>query len=119
MLHTKLAMEPMATSVSMLGAPWSSPLKPLMKNFWLMTITMPASRSCTRPMAMWLPSNQWGRGQPHIMCPMEKYISTSRKPSDAIRRRLSLGVSWSVRASRSALVPGAAEAVPVFLGLAP
>ena len=35
-------------SVSMLGEPWRSPLKPLMKNFWLMTMTMPASSSCTR-----------------------------------------------------------------------
>ena len=118
MLHTKLAMEPRATSVSMLGAPWRRPLKPLMKNFWLMTMTMPASSSWTRPMAMWLPSNQWGRGQPHIMCPMEKYISTSRKPSEAMSRRLSLGVSWSARASRSALVLWAALlAAP--LGLAP
>ena len=118
MLHTKLAMEPMATRVSMLGAPWSSPLKPLMKNFWLMTITMPASSSCTRPMATWLPSNQCGSGQPHIMWPMEKYISTSKKPTDAMRRRFSLGVSWSARASRSALVLLAA-AVPADLGLAP
>ena len=118
MLHTKLAMEPMATSVSMFGEPWISPLKPLMKNFWLITITMPASSSWTRPMATWLPSNQWGRGQPHIMWPMEKYISTSRKPSEAISRRLSLGVSWSASASRSALGELAAAA-PAALGLAP
>ena len=45
MLQRKLAEEPSATSVSMLGARWRRPLKPLMKNFWLMTITMPASRS--------------------------------------------------------------------------
>ena len=118
MLHTKLAMEPRATSVSMLGAPWMRPLKPLMKNFWLMTMTMPASSSWTRPMATWLPSNQWGRGQPHIMWPMEKYISTSRKPSEAMRRRLSFGVSWSASASRSALAPEALLA-ETFFGLAP
>ena len=52
------------------------------------------------------------------MCPMEKYISTSRKPSEAMSRRLSLGVSWSARASSSALVLWAALlAAP--LGLAP
>ena len=40
-----------------------SPLKPLMKNFWLMTMTMPASSSCTGAMAMWLPSKSSpGRG---------------------------------------------------------
>ena len=116
MLHTKLAIEPIATSVSMLGERCTSPLKPLMKNFWLITITMPASSSCTSPMAMWLPSNQRGSGQPHIMCPMEKYISTSKKPSEAISRRFSLGVSWSASASSSALVLAAAAA---FLGLAP
>ena len=65
-----------------------------------------------------MPSNQWGRGQPHTMCPMEKYISTSRKPSEAISRRLSLGVSWSASASRSALGELAAAA-PAALGLAP
>ena len=70
-----------------------------MKNFWLMTMMMPASSSWTRPMATWFPSNQWGRGQPHIMCPMEKYISTSRKTMDAASRRFNLGVSWSARAS--------------------
>ncbi len=35
----------------MLGAPWKRLLKPLMKNFWLITMTMAASRSWTRPMA--------------------------------------------------------------------
>ena len=44
-------------------------LNPLMKNFWLMTITMAASRSCTSPTAIWLPSNQAGSGQFHIICP--------------------------------------------------
>ena len=46
-----------------------------------------------------------GRGQPHIMAPMEKYMSTMRKPTDEIRRRFSTGVSWSSRAaSASAMV---------------
>ena len=115
MLQRKLAEEPSATSVSMLGARWSRPLKPLMKNFWLMTITMPASSSWTRPMATWLPSNQWGSGQPHIMWPIEKYISTARKTSDAMSRFFSLGVSWSASASSSALGVSAAAS----LGLAP
>ena len=82
-----------------------------------MTMTMPASSSWTSPMAMWLPSNQWGSGQPHIMWPMEKYISTSRKPSEAISRRRSLGVSWSASASSAAL--GLLCAAPAALGLAP
>ena len=46
-------------------------------------------------MATWLPSNQWGSGQPHIMCPMEKYIRTMRNISEAMSRFFSFGVSWS------------------------
>ena len=42
--------EPIATSVSMFGAPFTALWKPLMKNFWLMTSTMPASRSWMSPM---------------------------------------------------------------------
>ena len=119
MLQAKDAVDPRATRVSMLGAPWNRLLKPLMKNFWLMTMTMPASSSWTRATAMWLPSNQAGRAQPHIMCPIEKYISTSKKPREATRRRRSLGVSWSARASRAASGEGAAAAPAFCLGLAP
>ena len=32
-LYTKAALEPSATRVSILGARWINPLKPLMKNF--------------------------------------------------------------------------------------
>ena len=35
------------------------------------------------------------------MCPMEKYISTSRKPIDQKRRLRRAGVSWSSRAASS------------------
>jgi hypothetical protein len=38
-LQRKDADAPSATSVSILGAPWARLLKPLMKNFWFMTIT--------------------------------------------------------------------------------
>ena len=69
-------------------------------------------------MATWLPSNQWGSGQLHIMCPMEKYIRTMRKISEAMSRFFSFGVSWSASASRPALESGAAEAL-LDLGLAP
>ncbi len=31
-------------------------------------------------MATWLSIRKQGSGQPHIICPMEKYISTMRKP---------------------------------------
>ena len=75
-------MEPRATRVSILGALFFRAVKPLMKNFWLMTMMIPASRSCTRPMATWFPWNQAGRGQPNIMWPMEKYMSTARKPRE-------------------------------------
>ena len=36
------------------------------------------------------------------MCPIEKYIRTSRKLSDAKSLRFSTGVSWSASASSSA-----------------
>ena len=52
------------------------------------------------------------------MCPMEKYIRTMRKISEAMSRFFSFGVSWSASASRSALESGAAEAL-LDLGLAP
>ena len=103
----------------MLGAAWARLLKPLMKNFWLMTMTATASSIWTRATATWLPSNQAGRGQPHIICPIEKYISTSRKPREAISRRLSRGVSWSARASRAAPASEAGAAPAACLGLAP
>ena len=110
-LHTKDADEPSATSVSMFGARWNRDLKPLMKNFWLMTITSADSTSCTSPMATWLPSNHLGSGQPHIMCPMEKYISGISRQSDAISRLFKTGVSRSLRASSSAAT---AEGAPSF-----
>ena len=40
LLHTKAAEEPSATRVSMLGALCVRPLKPEMKNFLLIIITM-------------------------------------------------------------------------------
>ena len=66
-LHTNDAIEPSATSVSIFGERFMSALKPLMKNFWFITMTIPASRSWISPMATWLPSSHDGRGKPHIM----------------------------------------------------
>ena len=56
MLYTNAAVAPRATSVSMFGARCQSAWKPLMKNFWLMTMMMTVSSNCVRPMATWLPS---------------------------------------------------------------
>ena len=44
--------EPIATSVSMLGARFTAALKPLMKNFWFMTMMIPAISISTNPMAI-------------------------------------------------------------------
>ena len=55
-LYTNAAVEPSATSVSILGALCSSELKPEIKNFWLMTMMTTASRSCVSPTASVLPS---------------------------------------------------------------
>ena len=43
-----------------------------------------------------------GTGQPHIICPMEKYIRTIRNPSDAIRRFFNAGVVLSFNISSPA-----------------
>ena len=83
----------------MLGAPWSRPLKPLTKNFWLITITAPVSSSCSNPRATGFPWKKAGTGQPPMVWPMEKYISTARKTRELMRRFFSTGVSWSARAS--------------------
>ena len=112
MLYTKEAPEPRATRVSMLGALCSSPRKPLMKNFWLMTMMMAASSSWARPMATWFPSKKAGRGQPHIICPMERYIRTAKKPKDASRRRFKTGVSRSFRTSSPAADCAASAGAP-------
>ena len=101
-LHKKDAIDPIATSVSMFGDLCHRLLKPLIKNFWLITMTIPARSSCTRPIAIWLSSNHAGSGHPHIICPMEKYINTSKNPTDAISLRFKTGVSLSSSAVASA-----------------
>ena len=100
-LHANEAVAPSETSVSMFGARCSRLLNPLMKNRWLMTMISPVSISCTRPMATWLSSNQWGRGQPHIICPIVRYISGISRHREAMSRFFSSGVSRSFRASSS------------------
>ena len=94
-LYPNDAALPSATSVSMFGARWMSARTPLMKKRWLTTITAAASSSCSSPTATGLPAKNAGSGQPHIVCPMDTYISASRKPSDASSRRSSAGVSRS------------------------
>ena len=98
-----------------MGARFHSALKPLIKNFWLMTMMIMVSSICKIPIATWLPCIKPGSGQFHSMCPMEKYISTTQKISEAIRRRLRRGVSVSFKASAD----GAADWAAAFLGLAP
>ena len=85
----------------MFGARCHRLLNPLIKNFWLMTMTATVSNSCKSPIATWLPSKKDGSGQPHIMCPMETYISTIQKPKEAKSRFFSAGVSRSFSASPS------------------
>ncbi len=105
------ADEPNATSVSMLGALWISPLKPLIKNFWLIIITAAVKRSCISPIATWFPSSAAGSGKPNIICPIEKYIRTIKNTSDQISLRFRTGVSLSASASSPlsacALLPAA------------
>ena len=62
-------------------------------------MTIPASKSWSKPSATGLLWKNGGTGKPNIMCPMEKYMSISRKISDAIRRFNILGVSVSLKLS--------------------
>ena len=74
-------------------------------------MTAVVSSSCNSPMARWFSAKNAGAGQPHIICPMEKYISTSKKPRDQRSRCFKTGVSRSERASSDA---GAASAAASF-----
>ena len=70
------------------------------------------SSSCVSPMATWLSVKNAGSGQPHIMCPIEKYMSMSKRTTETISRRLSAGVSRSRSASaESAAICFSAAAV--------
>ena len=94
-LKRKDAAEPSETSVSIFGAPESSPFVPPMKNFWFTTMIAPASKSSISPIATGLPSKKAGSGKFHIMCPIEIYISGTSNMSEAIRRRVTACVSRS------------------------
>ena len=69
----------------MLGARWRRPLKPLTKNFWLMTITAMVSSISNIIRARWLFSKNGGSGQPQSIQPMI-YISGSQKMTDRVSR---------------------------------
>ena len=85
--------EPIATSVSMLGASFTSDLNPFMKNFWLMTIMIPARSISITETATGLPCRKAGIGKPNIMCPIDTYMRTRRSITDEMRRDLRTGVS--------------------------
>ena len=91
-----------------------------------MTITATVSRSCKSPIATWFPLKNLGNGQPHIICPMEKYMRTTKNMSDAISLLRSFGVSLSTSASCAAFscskllfALSFSDSVAVPLGLAP
>ena len=91
-----------------------------------MTITATVSRSCKSPIATWFPLKNSGSGQPHIICPMEKYMRTTRNMSDAISLLRSFGVSLSTSASCAAFscskllfALSLSDSVAVPFGLAP
>ena len=98
-LYRKAAAEPMDTSVSILGARWSTPFTPEMKNFWLITMTMADSSSSVRAMDRGLSARNDGSGQCHMVCPMEMYMSRTRNATDDTSRRTITGVSVSAKAS--------------------
>ena len=89
----------------MFGALCHRLLKPLIKNFWLITITAIVRRSCKSPIATWFAARKAGTGHPHIICPMEKYMRTRRKPRDQRSRLFSTGVSLSFSISSPVLEP--------------
>ena len=51
-----------------------------------MTVTAVQSRSSARPIPILFPERKAGSGQPHIICPIDMYISGARNTSDDIRR---------------------------------
>ena len=99
--YTKDAVDPSATRVSMLGAPWNKDLYPEVKNFPFIIMTAMARSISKVPRNTWF-SKAAGAGQPHIMWPMEKYIRTSSIMTEKISRFLSLGVSVSLSEASSA-----------------
>ena len=52
-------------------------------------------------MAIWLSASTAGSGQPHIICPMEKYIRTIKNTSDDSSLFFKTGVSLSFNSSSS------------------
>ena len=56
----------------------------------------------------WLPSINEGRGNPNIICPMDIYIRSKRKPSEAMSLFFIRGVSVSLSSSSA----GAAADAP-------
>ena len=77
----------------MLGLLCHRLLKPLIKKRWLITMMMTVKSSWASPIATGLSARKAGAGQPHIMCPMDRYISSARNTSELNRRRLRAGVS--------------------------
>ncbi len=107
-LYPKAAPEPRATSVSIFGALWIKPLKPLIKNFWLITITATVKISWNRAIEIWL-LRKSGIHQPHIICPIETYISGINKITDEIKRLSKIGVCSSFKVSLSAFFTSPAD----------
>ena len=80
-------MEPSATSVSMFGARCHRLLKSADKELLVDHHDDTCKKQLYQPHGyMIIRQTHAGSGQPHIICPMEKYISTSKKPTDAISR---------------------------------
>ena len=82
----------------MFGARWISPLKPLMKNFWLTTMTMMVSSISNIIRARWFSAKKAGSGQSHSIQHMI-YIKGIQKITETISRRSIFGVSVSFSSS--------------------
>ena len=82
--------EPMATSESMLGLPWNSALKPLIKKFRPQYSTGIASSSCktAKFMGCVCMENKSGSGRlgrpKGSICPMDTYSSSAEKMAETI-----------------------------------
>ena len=68
-------------------------MNPLIKNFLLMTRTIPDKISSMIPIPVMLCSRKAGAGQPHMDTPIEKYINMSRKIRELISLFLNTGIS--------------------------
>ena len=109
-LYPNDAAEPMATSVSMFGAPCKRPFAPFRKNRLWITKTTAARTACRDAFTAGFSRNA-GNGSPNIR-PIARYIKRSTKPTERNRLLRSRLNSVFTKGSSSFAVSGATKPYP-------